>query len=201
MDELSKLAAKYGTDKCPQIGHSYTPYYYDMFKDRRKDIKKVLEIGVGVKILPLYVPLREHKNMPNWKDVGASLYMWRDFFPNAQIYGIDNKKDLIFKDERIQTFLCDQTDKPGLVKLIKKIGKDIDIVIDDGSHIQEDAIVSFLTLMPLLKKSVTYIIEDVNQHKAIVIAKNFKNYNYRFWRRARMTIADDRLIIVTNKNG
>lgn len=43
MTELCELAYKYGTDKCPQIKHFYTPYYYKLFKDRRLSVKKVLE--------------------------------------------------------------------------------------------------------------------------------------------------------------
>jgi len=44
---LCDIAFKYGTDKCPQLGHSYTPFYYDLLKDKRETIKKVLEFGIG----------------------------------------------------------------------------------------------------------------------------------------------------------
>ena len=62
---LCKLALKYRSDKCPKRGkHTYTPYYYDLLKNKKRSTKKVLEIGIGK---------------------GASLKMWRDFFPNAKI--------------------------------------------------------------------------------------------------------------------
>ena len=31
--ELCDIAFKYGVDKCPQINHAFTPFYYNLFKD------------------------------------------------------------------------------------------------------------------------------------------------------------------------
>ena len=64
--------------------------------------------------------------------------MWRDFFPNAQIYGADNDPETLFKDERIKTFLCDETRKEDLERLVQQTGCDIDLFIDDGSHASND---------------------------------------------------------------
>src|SRR4030042_54082 len=75
MTPLCDIARKYGTDKSPYItdrvwGHSYTPVYYEMFKDKTDSIKKVLEIGVGAKSsMPPKV-----RHLPHYV-VGASLYM------------------------------------------------------------------------------------------------------------------------------
>ena len=41
---------------------------------------------------------------------GASLRVWRDYFPNAIIYGADIDKDILFAEERIKTFYIDQLD-------------------------------------------------------------------------------------------
>lgn len=166
--ELCELAYKYGTDKCPQLKHSYTPFYYQIFKDKRNSVKKVLELGIG-----------HYKNMQNVDVIydpglkrhyhkGASLKMWRDFFPNAEVYGADRVAEAIFSDERIKTYLCDETKKEDLVKLIGNTGNDIDILIDDASHHFEDQIFACLTLIPLLKKDVIYIIEDVRRTKQMV---------------------------------
>jgi hypothetical protein len=43
--ELCKIAAKWGTDKVPSIGHSYTPYYHELLKG--KTVRRMLEIGIG----------------------------------------------------------------------------------------------------------------------------------------------------------
>src|SRR5258708_5129751 len=101
---LDDLALKYGADKSPQIKHTYTPYYYDLLKDRRLSIKKVLEIGAGE---------------------GAGLRMWRDFFPNAQIYSAESEDSRIIKEDRIEVLKCDQSKLEDLEALMAKIGSDI----------------------------------------------------------------------------
>lgn len=150
--ELCQIAFKYGTDKCPEIKHNYTPFYYELLKDRRESVKKVLELGVGCS-----------ETMPWNKDyvVGAGLRMWRDFFPNARIYGVDILPEAMFEDDRIETFLLDERKGGDLEALIKKTGSDIDLFIDDGSHRAGNQIRVCQTLMPVLKKDVIYIIEDV----------------------------------------
>lgn len=190
--ELCEIAYKYGTDKCPQVKHHYTPFYYEFFKDKRDLIKKIFEMGVGYEEDMKYIGV-------NYV-LGASLFMWRDFFPNAQIYGGDIEPKCIFKDDRIETFLCDERKKDDLKRLIKKTGSDIDIFIDDGSHKTEDQAFLCLNMMPLLKKDVIYIIEDVNDP---YIGEGYlKDYDYKiietkgtgsnfFW--------DDRLCLVKNK--
>lgn len=160
--ELCRLAQKYGSDKCPQLNHCYTPFYYDFLKDKRYSIKKVLEMGVG--------NMRQYKHLPDYK-LGASLYMWRDFFPNAQIYGGDIVPESVFKDERIETFLCDETKKEDVENLIKKTGTDVDLFVDDASHHIHDQRFLFETVMPLLKKEAIYIIEDCMRVRTV-----FKSY-------------------------
>src|SRR5689334_235700 len=111
MDKLTEFAIKYKADKWGK--HTYTPFYYRLFKDKQEKVKKVLEIGAGE---------------------GASLFMWQDFFPNARIYGADNQDNRIFKKERIEVVKCDQSEGVDLDSLIRKTGTDLDLVIDDGSH-------------------------------------------------------------------
>ncbi len=180
MDELAKLAVKYGTDKWEK--HSYIPTYFDMFNKIRFSVKKVLEIGILE---------------------GASLFMWRDFFPNAQIYGIDVNEEcikLMEGEKRIKAFKYDQTSTEDLHELIDKIGSDLDIVIDDGSHVQKHQYNTCLTLMPLLNKDVTYIIEDVRVARNII--KRIKNhYDYEELGFHKGRRHDDRLIVVKHKNG
>lgn len=156
LTELCKLAYKYGTDKCPQIKHAYTPFYYKLLNKRRLSIKKVLEVGIG------YYKRNRHNLLR-----GASLYMWREFFPNAQIYGADIRPQTLFEDERIKTYLCDERIKEDLVKLIENIGSDIDLVVDDASHHVDDQIFTAQTLLSLLQKGIIYIIEDVTHSKVI----------------------------------
>jgi len=121
---LCELGFKYKTDKCPQIFHTYTPVYYNLLKDK-KHFKKILELGIGTK-----QTMRHIDNYPP----GASLRMWRDFFPEAHIYGVDYEPSVIFQEYRITTFLANTIKEEDMKGIIKKIGSDIDLVIDDGPH-------------------------------------------------------------------
>ena len=164
--ELCELAYKYGSDKGPQINHVYTPYYYNLFKDKRESVKKVFEVGIA--------DATRMKGIHQYQ-TGASLKMWRDFFPNAEVYGIDIVPSMMFKDERIHTYVCDSTDKEGLKKLIDEIGSDIDLVIDDGNHSVDFQIATCKVLKPLLQKDVIYIIEDVSH--STVLANGLSEYH------------------------
>lgn len=186
-DELSKLAYKYLSDKCPQIKHPFTPYYFELLKDKRQTAKKVLEIGIGYREMAL-----------NWRNyrTGASLLMWREFFPYALIYGIDVLPQALYNGKHITSILCDQTNTEDLYKLISTIGSDIDLIVDDGSHKTADQIFSCLTLMPIVNKNVIYIIEDVSEPEKIIASLTqydcvSPELNGKF--------KDDHIVVVTNK--
>lgn len=163
---LCELGYKYHTDKCPQIKHAYTPYYFKLFNSRRKEIKKVLEVGIG------YYDTMRH--ISKYK-VGASLKMWKEFFPNAQIYGADIAPEAMMEAKRIKTFLMDERKEEDIKNLIKEIGSDIDIVIDDAWHEQKEQAFLAKTMLPLLDSGVTYIIEDVG--RLYHLKEELKDYN------------------------
>lgn len=140
MDELSKLAQKYKADKWGK--HKYTPVYYELFKDRRNEVKSVFEIGTAE---------------------GASMYMWREFFPEAMIYGgeIDGKRVELFKnEERMKAYLMDQG-KLADVYNVMPILMTCDLIVDDGSHRGADQLFTFLGIAPYMKEGSIYVIEDV----------------------------------------
>ena len=127
---------------------------------------------------------------------GASLKMWRDFFPNAQIIGADNNPLAIVRKKRIKSYLCDLTKEDDIKKLVKKAGSDIDIFVDDGDHIRNHQVFLARTILPLLKDDVIYIIEDVFYPN--YIKKHLRNYQFEvieFNKKRR----DDKLIVVKNK--
>jgi len=168
MNLLEELGIKYGTDKIGK--HNYLPVYFDLFKNRRNEVKKVLEIGVGE---------------------GAGLRMFRDFFPNATIYGAEIDEKRIFKEERIEVFNFDQSSVKSIYKSIDLLGE-LDLVIDDGSHYPLDQIFTCYGMMPFLKKDAVYIIEDVADTDIISILSNkyyvdVKEVGKRY---------DDRLLII-----
>lgn len=170
---LCKLGLKYGTDKVPEIFHSYTPFYSQLWSEKRKEIKRLFEIGIAG---------------------GASLRMWQDYFPNAEIYAIDNSEKTLINEGRIHSFKCDQGSVSQLKALEEKIGKDFDIIIDDGSHYTEHQIMTAKALLPLLKKGGIYVIEDV--HEAEMILKEFPDAIYQEFEKKPGFYQDNNLIII-----
>ncbi len=187
--KLDRLAYKYKTDKTPLINHNYTSTYRKLFKN--SGIKKLLEIGIGHsnKGVCGYMGNNDYK-------FGASLYMWRDYFPKARIFGCDIIKEIIFNDNRINCFYCDQSNKDSLMELANKTGKDLDVIIDDGSHITEHQIVSAKTLLPFVVSGGYYIIEDVLEADKII--KSLPGYNCEIVTCSEKRI-DDKLIIIRKK--
>lgn len=94
---------------------------------------------------------------------GLSMRMWREYYPNAEIVGVDiHDKSHLYNEPwdvpRSVTMLqIDATDRQAM----KKLGR-FDIIIDDGSHMTLEQQVAFLYLYPYqLAKDGVYIIEDL----------------------------------------
>ena len=107
--ELCKLALQYKTDKVRDIRHNYTPIYHELFHGIRQSAEVVVEIGIGHQGNDVKNPSVSHMSHVQNYMIGASLYMWRDYFPNAQIIGIDISPECIFSAERIST--CAQANR------------------------------------------------------------------------------------------
>ncbi|MFH1671589.1 MAG: class I SAM-dependent methyltransferase [Candidatus Portnoybacteria bacterium] len=140
---LRKLAKLSGTDKL--TGHSYIQHYDNHFRDLRNKKLNILEIGVG------------GYNTPN--QGGRSLRMWKYYFPKSNIYSMDIYDKSPIEEDRIKIFKGSQADESFLRDVYKKIGS-LDIVIDDGSHLNKDVIASFKVLFPLLNIGGIYVVED-----------------------------------------
>lgn len=138
---LDEIAIKYGTDKSSK-GHSYCRYYEMMLAHLRDWPINLLEIGI---------------------DEGASLKMWRDFFPIAAIHGIDIRAGYEYLHDGVcLTHVVDQSNKADLVLFAEQHKNYFDIITDDGSHVAEDSILSFEVLFPYLRAGGYYCIEDAN---------------------------------------
>jgi hypothetical protein len=96
-------------------------------------------------------------------DKGGSLLLWRDYFANARIAGLDLKPPRIEDfSGTIKMFQGSQDD----TRLLDKIGRTVapqgfDVIIDDASHIAKLTKVSFWHLFEKhLKPGGIYVIED-----------------------------------------
>jgi len=138
---LDELALKHNTDKGSQC-HAYTQYYDMIFNKIKNQPLKILEIGV---------------------QRGNSLKMWKEYFSNSLINGIDidpNCKKI--EEDRIQVFIGSQIDPVFLKDVKTKINDYIDIIIDDGSHQSVHQIESFNILFPYVRPGGYYVIEDLH---------------------------------------
>lgn len=153
---LGDLFVKYGTDKGIW---GYTEYYEKLMGPRRFDVTRVLEVGIC-----------GYRDIPN-NVVGASLFVWRDYFPNAEIYGLDIDQRFIFNDQpRIHTAQCDAYDPDALHKAL--CGLDIkawgfEMIVDDAVHDPAPQIKLMNSLAPWLRAGGRYFMEDVCPYKMV----------------------------------
>jgi hypothetical protein len=125
---LCGLAVKYMTDKAPGF-HDYTPKYYDAILKYLGDpagVKRVGEIGIG------FLGCMCHVSM-QYK-AGASLRMWEEFFPAAEIHGYDIRRELLVDEGRIRCHYMDQSSVPSMHEAYTKACGLFDLILDDGSH-------------------------------------------------------------------
>jgi hypothetical protein len=137
---LNELAAKYGTDKGLD-GHMYTDRY-SLYLEQYRDIEfNLLEIGVFD---------------------GASVKMWKEYFPKANIIALDiDPRCEQYKEERIDIHIGDQTDKKFLTDIFNQYNH-FEVILDDGGHSWKQQIISFETLFPLLTPGGLYFVEDMH---------------------------------------
>lgn len=131
MVNLTELAEKYGTDK---LQHGYIPYYEQHLP---KEPKRILEIGCLT---------------------GASLRMWREYFPDTEIHSLD-----LFEEHQppedipgVIYWKGSQTDQY-VLEQIRRLH--FDVIIDDGSHCGIDQVV---TLFSLIGSCDLYVCEDIH---------------------------------------
>lgn len=123
--ELKALLDRYGSDKASR--HGYHHLYGAILKNRPQ-VSAILEIGLGTNNADVV------SNMGSGGKPGASLRAFRDFCPNATVYGADVDKRILFEEERIRTFFVDQTQADSFARLDKRLPQAFDLVIDDGLH-------------------------------------------------------------------
>lgn len=154
---LTLLGQKYGTDK---VSHGFCEYYEQAFAAMRPCATKVMEIGVFF---------------------GASLCMWRDWFPQATIHGADhftgqqgNGSSFQHADKfmqevnagqhsRIMLHQLDQSNRDELEKFAAQhLNASFDLIVDDASHKMRDQQQTLGALFRLVKPGGYFVIEDLH---------------------------------------
>ena len=137
---LDQIGIQHGTDKASGH-HNYLATYDQYLEPRRGSLKTIMEIGV---------------------QTGASLKLWRDYFPKANVLGIDCDPACgeLKLGERITVIIEDAASREfwsGLNKLCV-----FEIIIDDGSHELAQTKVALEYAWPLVAPGGLYIIEDLH---------------------------------------
>lgn len=139
---LEELAIKYGASK---LYSDFLRRYDALFFLRRHEIRRVVEIGL---------------QRPG--QVGSSIQMWEEYFPNATIFGLDINPDcLVMAGGRVKISIVDSSDKAAVDTFIAEQGAEFDLIIDDGSHWFQDQIDTFHNFFPHLKQGGHYVVEDL----------------------------------------
>jgi len=137
---LQTLGDETGTDKAENY-HNYCNKYEFFLRNFQDRDFTLIELGVFR---------------------GGSLLMWRKFFPNARIIGVDkNEKcgELVTVDERTILLIRDASMPDTLAELGTYQPS---VIVDDASHIWSDQIRALFGLYESLTDGGIYILEDIN---------------------------------------
>lgn len=130
---LYRAFKKHGTDK--GWLHDYSEMYADVF---------------------MYVPLPKTIVEVGVKQ-GKSLAVWCELFPAAHVIGIDNNPDIqVVPPARSAEIILSSSLKP---ELVDHLGRECDIVIDDGNHNVNAQWKTFKNLFRVCTQ--VYVIEDI----------------------------------------
>jgi len=95
----------------------------------------------------------------------ASLYALREYFPNAEVYGIDVQDDVMLNNEaRIVTALADSTSSVAMASAMSKFGcksECFDVIIEDALHTEKAQLSTLTNIFAQLKPGGIYVAEDV----------------------------------------
>ncbi len=175
---INKLCDKYGTDKGETNGinqpydwtsHNYSDFYEILFRCRNKDVQLLIECGLGTNNINV------KSSMGINAKPGASLRMWRDYFPLARIVGVDIDRQVLFQEERIDTYFCDQLDSASIENFAMEANlseNSADVIIDDGLHVFDAGVSFFENMIRFLSEDGICVIEDVTPEDM----NSYKNY-------------------------
>jgi len=165
-NKLGEILDKHGSDK--STGNNYHILYSYVFnKIGINSYSNILEIGLGTNN-PNLVSSMGINGKP-----GASIYGFKEYLQNSNIYGADIDKDILFNCDRIKTCYVDQLNIESFDNIINTFGKiKYDVIIDDGLHSIGANFNTLLFALDNIKKNGWIIIEDIH------MIDNYKSIDY-----------------------
>jgi hypothetical protein len=156
--ELKKYLDGHGSDKA---SNHYHWVYGEILSDRFA-IKNLLEVGLGTNNTSM------PSHMGSAGRPGASLRAFRDYLPGATIYGADVDREILFREERIETHFVDQTDPGSFAGLNGFLPDGLDLIIDDGLHAPDANIETLAFGLRKVNVGGWIVIEDI-PHASIAL--------------------------------
>lgn len=152
---LDDLANKYSTDKgtlYPRGSrHGYAPFYDNILSPIRDKEIRMLEVGICME----------------YTEGGHSVYMWREYFPNAYIYTFDivdmSSHPAITNYNNTFFYRGDQGNRKDFEKMYEVFGSEpFDFILEDGSHTTYHQMISLGHLFKYIKSGGIYFLEDIS---------------------------------------
>lgn len=146
--KLNYIGIKYNTDKASimiekdafRLSHDYLRHYEKVLGSIRGNVSRLCELGCGQ---------------------GASLKMWKEYFPQSVIVGVDiDSAAKRFEKEGIEIVIGNAASMNTIAALGLSYGE-FSVIIDDASHAWGDMRISFENLWDCVEKGGLYIIEDI----------------------------------------
>jgi hypothetical protein len=153
---LKEIFNKNGTEKPNPLYALYTHIL-----EQPENVKHICEIGIGTNNSDV-VSTMGRSGVP-----GASLRAFRDYCPNALIVGGDVDPRIMFKENRIQTIVVDQTDILGFQEALNSTTLEFDLLIDDGLHSPNANLASLIVGLSVIKRGGWIVIEDIPERGLI----------------------------------
>ena len=140
IQQITDAIARKQSAETLMMTHDYLRHYDYMFSQFRRDKFSLIEFGCYR---------------------GDSLRMWTQYFPNAEIYGVDlDETAKHHETDRIHVVIGDAT-SPETLDTLKAATGGAFIILDDASHAWSDQRRSFELFWDLVTPGGFYVIEDL----------------------------------------
>ena len=151
--DLDALGVKHNTNKASSwknaegsiinmAGGMLTKYEFFFYRFKEKYDLSILELGAG----------------PDF-NIGASIRVWKEYFPGATVHVADNKDSATaLREEGFHVHVGDL----GKLDFVQRLaGQRWDVVIDDASHLWAHQILAFRKIFPSMVSGGIYVVEDL----------------------------------------
>jgi hypothetical protein len=145
---------------------NYSSLYNSMFNDHRQSEVRVLEFESS----------KESENIK----IGGSLQAWSVFLSNSEVVGLYDNKDVLFNNEKIKSFYCENLSQECLNKLWEELDDNFDLIIDSNDTCFNDKVLFFQRSLSHLTLNGFFIIENLREEDAEDINRQLSDWKDRY---------------------